>query len=347
MKNTTTLLLSACGALLAVASLRAQTVTAVKVSKTENYVQTSNTTLATPGNLDTSNSFGPADFQVTVRGTGLTSSNLAAPVVTLTTGSTYASVNSTVHNRGTLTFNSDGMWGYGYDPSASLTGQGVAAHAINQSTPTIDTYFSNSTNASTNPFSIKVYSDAGGTAFSTVSLYLNPSAGAYPAIATMSFSQGTWVNGVLQVDPTQPLTITTSTYAAYLNRSAGIGGHMELGLANALSNAVVFDIEKYSDVGPTGATLDVGGAGNTTGGFLTYTVNAGTLTAGATYNGIGLFDRIVGQDTTDLAGSFNIAYFERSTSFSISAIPEPSTYAAFAGLGALGLAVWRRRKLAA
>jgi hypothetical protein len=30
--------------------------------------------------------------------------------------------------------------------------------------------------------------------------------------------------------------------------------------------------------------------------------------------------------------------------FSVSAIPEPSTYAAFAGLGALGLAIWRRRQ---
>lgn len=31
---------------------------------------------------------------------------------------------------------------------------------------------------------------------------------------------------------------------------------------------------------------------------------------------------------------------------SVSAVPEPSTYAAFAGLGALGLACWRRRRLA-
>ncbi len=31
----------------------------------------------------------------------------------------------------------------------------------------------------------------------------------------------------------------------------------------------------------------------------------------------------------------------------LAAIPEPSTYAALAGLGALGLAVWRRRKMQA
>jgi hypothetical protein len=344
MKKNIAHFLSAAFALLAVASLNAQTVTSVTVSKTENYVQTSNTILTTPGNLDTSNAFGPTDFQVTVSGTGLTSSNLTAPVVTLTTGSTYATANPTVHNGGTLTFNSDGIWGYGFNASPSATGQGVAAHAINQSAPTIDTYFSNSTNATTNPFAVKVYSDSSGTTFSTVSLYLNPTAGAYPAIATMSFSQGTWVNGVLQVDPTQSLTITTSTYAAYLNRSAGIGGHMELGLANAATNGVIFDVEKYSDIGPTGFTLDVGGAGNVTGGSISFTLGANTLTAGTNYNGIGLFDRIVGQDTTNLSSSFNIAYYERATTFSISAIPEPSTYAAFAGLGALGLAAWRRRR---
>ena len=30
--------------------------------------------------------------------------------------------------------------------------------------------------------------------------------------------------------------------------------------------------------------------------------------------------------------------------FSVSAIPEPSTYAAIAGAGVLGLALWRRRQ---
>jgi len=44
-----------------------------------------------------------------------------------------------------------------------------------------------------------------------------------------------------------------------------------------------------------------------------------------------------------LAGSASAAaFFDSQLSFSIQAIPEPSTYAAWAGVLALGLAAWRR-----
>lgn len=49
-----------------------------------------------------------------------------------------------------------------------------------------------------------------------------------------------------------------------------------------------------------------------------------------------------GDDTTGPAIGAGGVYFDN---FSVTAIPEPSTYAAFAGLGALGLVLWRRRRV--
>jgi hypothetical protein len=62
-------------------------------------------------------------------------------------------------------------------------------------------------------------------------------------------------------------------------------------------------------------------------------------TAGAASNGF--FFEIVGNSNISAAITSGSMYADN---FSISAVPEPSTYAAFAGVGALGLAVWRRRR---
>lgn len=50
---------------------------------------------------------------------------------------------------------------------------------------------------------------------------------------------------------------------------------------------------------------------------------------------------VFGNSNTTAAISVGNVYADN---FAVSAIPEPSTYAAFAGLGALGLAFWRRRQ---
>ncbi len=85
-----------------------------------------------------------------------------------------------------------------------------------------------------------------------------------------------------------------------------------------------------------------------------YSFDGGSYTTLATYNP-------VAQWTAGAAtGGFNFEIFGNSNmaaaistgsvyadNFSVSAIPEPSTYAALAGLGALGLAFWRRRRQAA
>ncbi len=79
----------------------------------------------------------------------------------------------------------------------------------------------------------------------------------------------------------------------------------------------------------------------------TYTWNSGTLAFSNTV----LFET---NGSAGISGNFEASVsgnilthtdsFGPSMLTSVSAIPEPSTYAALAGLGALGLALWRRRK---
>jgi len=88
---------------------------------------------------------------------------------------------------------------------------------------------------------------------------------------------------------------------------------------------------------------------------LDYSFNAGaTFTSGAAYDldgaeagpvtpyngGMGIELAVVSGNTGSAIGAGQI-YFDN---FTVSAIPEPSTYAALAGLGALGLVLWRRRQ---
>lgn len=83
---------------------------------------------------------------------------------------------------------------------------------------------------------------------------------------------------------------------------------------------------------------------------------------GSSFNSVSSFNPVTGWSNTspasDVTNGFNFGVFGTSTlttgtiasgivyadNFSVSAVPEPSTYAALAGLGALGLALWRKRR---
>lgn len=104
--------------------------------------------------------------------------------------------------------------------------------------------------------------------------------------------------------------------------------------------------------------------------YLRLSWDAGTQTLGAAYsldNGhyttLALFLPVTQWDNSNptlaVSNGFNFGVFGNSNmaaaistgsvyadNFSVSAVPEPSTYAALAGLGALGLACWRRRAAA-
>ena len=94
-------------------------------------------------------------------------------------------------------------------------------------------------------------------------------------------------------------------------------------------------------------------------------MSAGYSTDGINFNSVGTdFNPVTGwansNPSTSVDNGFNFGVFGQSNmssgisvgsmhldNFSVSAVPEPSTYAAIAGALMLGFAAWKRRKLRA
>jgi hypothetical protein len=175
------------------------------------------------------------------------------------------------------------------------------------------------------PFSMSISHSGGPT---TVN-YLDLTGDAFPLIPAIS--GGTWSGGKLQVTATSPYTLNFNTFGA-----GGINWN---------------NVELYIDFTPgIGGTYDQQSTpGVGTNQFL---IPANAMTAGNTYNAELLFiHRVDVDDEAAIAGAFGFSAYVSAVSFQIqavSAVPEPSTYAALAGVAALGLAMWhRRRKLQA
>jgi hypothetical protein len=104
--------------------------------------------------------------------------------------------------------------------------------------------------------------------------------------------------------------------------------------------------------------------GDSTDVFLRLTWDAGTQALnsfysvdGSNYTALASFSPVTQWTANSATSGFNFEIFGNSNlagsisagsvyadNFAVSAIPEPSTYAMFAGLGAMGLAFWRRRQ---
>jgi hypothetical protein len=305
MKNLKAQLLSAGLAMVAVCSSTAQTVNQIILGRNNEFVQTDATTVVINPAPTTSTYGGPYGFGVEVKGSGLTTDI----TVTFPSGYSNATQNPTQHNGGVLGYvEDDDAYKYGFPNFNNI---GMTSFANRNSLFPFGTYTVSSSE------------------FTSVPLTLAAPANSFTP-PTFTLTGGTWSGGVYLVNPTSTVTISTSSSAfAAFNQNADGG--------------IVFAIADNNDNFITGSgqprfySSDTGAPN-----YISYTIAANTLTAGFDYTVFGSYIAIVDKNTIN--GSFNAAFIEASTQFTIQAIPEPSTYAALAGLGALWLAVWRRRQ---
>ncbi len=131
-------------------------------------------------------------------------------------------------------------------------------------------------------------------------------------------SAGTWTDGVLYVDPTLALTITINS----VDFGSG-NGHVGMNLHGNYSGSI-----NYGAFGP----------GVLSGGSIN--IPASTFVTGQSYTVEMQFNTLADQNLGDNpnapeTNSTNAAVYTKLTTFTITAIPEPAAYAAFAGIAAL------------
>lgn len=297
-----------CLGCLLVSQAASQTVQAIFVGKSVENVQTGENTVIVNPQTPGPTYGGAYGFGVSVQGT-----DLSAPTITLAAGSTQPSTNSVAHDVGLLGYNSDdGEWEYG-KPNYNNWGATSAGE--------IDTLFA----AGDYTVAVPTFSPVTVTLGTTLANISSVVASA----PTFTLTGGNWVNGVYVVNVNQQVTITSNTFAGF---GANADGH------------IGFWIEE--DGGGFSDSIERFYSDNTNAdNFISYTINANTLASGANYWVEGSFAAVMDIDTS-ISGAKVGTYLDSSTSFKISAVPEPSTYAAIAGLCVLGLAGWRRRRRA-
>jgi hypothetical protein len=289
--------------------LGAQTIQFFVVGKEQRFDQT-NTATVNPRAVDVPNNQYPWRIFTDINGSGLTSTT---PAALLTNVVTTPSGSSTT-NYSVAWDTSGNQWKYraGFSTQAGL-----------------DAAYANGT------YGVSVNSGAG-----TFNLPLGAT-NHYPNTPIATLTGGNWVGGVYQFNPANTLTISSGTYNTdFLYSTARI----EIGING---NSYNFQLDK--GVGSTTPFLST----DTMGSILA-SLPPATFISGNTYN----VDISYNYATSfaDISSAFGqvansangVTIFGATTSFTIQAVPEPSTYAAIFGVVALaGVMIRRRRRAAA
>ncbi|HVZ63175.1 MAG TPA: PEP-CTERM sorting domain-containing protein [Lacunisphaera sp.] len=303
--------LAAVAASLSALTAFAQTVQFFSVLKSQNSVQT-DTTAVSSMPYNPAMDLYPWRFESNMNGTGLDATNPASPNrVTTPSGST------------TTTFDlvaPDGTHGWQYQP-------GFAYQTDMDPALKNGTYSVSLANGAATSFPIALSGDL------------------YPNSTTAILTGGAWVGNVYQINPVDPWTLNTGVYNTNFQWDSS---RIEIDIWGG-----VVDFRKAAGAGPNAvpyidSDLSASLALDST------EVGAPTFLAGYTYVVDIRFARIVDYQPissqlgalADLSGAYSVGMYESSLRFSIQAIPEPSAYAAMAGVLALGLVAWRRWRTA-
>jgi hypothetical protein len=132
------------------------------------------------------------------------------------------------------------------------------------------------------------------------------------------------------------LTLAGTTTMEINGTTRGVGGYDAVDVAGLLTYGGTLTMS-FGSTTTVGTTYDLFGINGTQSNSFT------GITIGGTY-AVALSESLGYWTGDDIANNLRFVFTQSSGDLEITAIPEPSAYAAFAGIGMVGFALYRRRR---